>query len=109
MTRLSLLFTAAFLTACAAPSAMVVSGGNQSEGTVVMSYDYSLMQSPKVDWQQGLQKAAAQCQSWGYNGALPSDKPSKACKTETQDGDCIAWTLSTTFQCTAEAQQSQQQ
>ncbi|KGD61334.1 hypothetical protein T9A_01783 [Alcanivorax jadensis T9] len=108
MTRLSALFIAALLAGCAAPSAMMVSDGNQSEGTVVMSYDYSLMQSPKVDWQQGLQKASAQCQSWGYNGALPSDTPSKSCKTETQDGDCIAWTLSTTFQCTAKAQQSQQ-
>lgn len=107
MRSLIILFTAA-LTSCAAPSAMEVSDGNQSEGTVVMSYDYSLMQSPKVDWQQGLQKATAQCQSWGYNGALPSDSPSKSCKTETQDGDCIAWTLSTTFQCTAKAQQSQQ-
>lgn len=107
MTRLSLLFAAALLTSCVAPSAMVVSGGNPSAGTVVMSYDYSLMQSPKVDWQQGLQKAAAQCQSWGYNGALPSDTPNKACKTKTQGGACIAWTLSTTFQCTAKAQQSQ--
>lgn len=108
MMRSLIILLAATLASCAAPSAMEVSGGNQSEGTVTMSYDYSLMQSPKVDWQQGLNKAAAQCQSWGYNGALPASKPSKACKTETQDGDCIAWTLSSTFQCTAPAQQSQQ-
>ena len=82
MTRLSMLLAATLLAGCAAPSAMVVSDGNQSEGTVVLSYDYSLMQSPKVDWQEGLQKASAQCLSWGYNGALPSDKPSKTCKTE---------------------------
>ena len=100
MTRLSVLFAAALLAGCAAPSAMMVSDGNQSEGTVVMSYDYSLMQSPKVDWQQGLQKASTQCQGWGYNGAIPSGKPKRTCNNETQDGNCIGWTVNATFQCT---------
>lgn len=94
---------AAVVSACATPSAIRVANGDQSQGTVVMAYDYSLMQSPKVDWQQGLQSASAQCQSWGYSGAIPAGKPSQACKTKTQDGDCIGWTISADFQCTAPA------
>ncbi|MQX54281.1 YecR family lipoprotein [Alcanivorax sediminis] len=102
---LLLVASAALMTACATPSTVRVAGGDQSQGTVVMAYDYSLMQSPKVDWQQGLQAASGQCQRWGYNGAIPAGKPSQSCKTETQDGDCIGWTISADFQCTAPAQQ----
>ena len=63
--RFALVLATAILASCAAPSAIRVSDGNQSDGTVILAYDYSLMQSPKVDWQQGLQKATAQCQGWG--------------------------------------------
>ncbi|MEQ3722729.1 YecR family lipoprotein [Alcanivorax sp.] len=106
LTRMTMLFAAASLTACVAtPSPIRVADGNQAEGTVVLSTDYNLMQSPQMDWQQGLQKARAQCQSWGYNGAIPSGNPSQTCSNETQEGDCIGWTVKATFQCTGPAQQ----
>lgn len=106
LTRFTLLLAAASLTACVAtPSPIRVADGNQAEGTVVLATDYSLMQSPQMDWQQGLQKASAQCQGWGYNGAIPSGKPKQTCSNETQDGDCIGWTVNATFQCTGQTPQ----
>lgn len=102
---LLVLGTAAALTACVTPAAPIkVAGGNQSEGTVVMSVDYNIMQNPQTNWQEGLQKASAQCMQWGYTGAIPSSKPSQTCSTKTQNGDCIGWTVSSTFQCTGGAQ-----
>ncbi|MDX1803641.1 MAG: YecR family lipoprotein [Alcanivorax sp.] len=106
---LAVILVSGLLSACATPATIGVSGGDQAKGTVVLSYDIGLMQSPKVDWKQGLQKAAAKCQGWGYASALPAGKPSKACKTKTQGGDCIGWTISETFQCTAPAAQSSAQ
>lgn len=106
LTRLITVLAAASLTACVTPASPIrVADGNQTEGTVTLATDYSLMQSPQMDWQQGLQKASAQCQRWGYNGAIPSDKPSQTCSNETQDGDCIGWTVNATFQCTSPGQQ----
>lgn len=99
------LSVALLLSACVAPSPMQVSGGDQKNGTVTLSYDYSLMQSPKADWQQGLQAAATKCQEWGYTSAIPSGGPSQTCKTKTEGGDCVTWTLSGQFQCTGAAQQ----
>lgn len=89
-----------FLAACTASSPMRVSGGGASQGVVTLSYDYSLMQQPTIDWQQGLEKAAAQCRKWGYSGAVPDGETDKTCRNKTEDGDCIAWTLSANFQCT---------
>lgn len=99
------LMAAALLTACVSPSPVRVAGGDQSQGVVTLSYDYNVTQKPSIDWQQALQEAATQCHQWGYGGVIPTDKTSKSCKTRTDGGDCIAWTLSAKFQCTAKAQQ----
>ena len=102
-TRLLTVLAAASLAACVtAASPIRVADGNQNEGTVTLATDYNLMQNPQMDWQQGLQKASAQCQGWGYSGAIPSGKPSQNCSNETQDGDCIGWTVNATFQCTGQ-------
>ena len=71
---------------------------------MVLSMQYNVMQQPMVDVRQGLQTAALKCQSWGYSGAIPSGKPSTICTTKTEGGDCIAWTVNSTFQCTGVAQ-----
>ena len=101
LTRLIAVLAFASLTACVTPASPIrVADGNQAEGSVTLATDYSLMQNPQIDWQQGLQKASTQCQGWGYNGAIPSGKPKRTCNNETQDGNCIGCTVNATFQCT---------
>lgn len=95
---------AGLLSACMPPSGIQVAGGNKANGQVVLSYDYNVMQKPVVDVQQGLSTAASQCQGWGYVGAIPSGKLSTTCSTKTQNGDCIAWKVTTRFQCTGVVQ-----
>ena len=101
------LMATALLTACATPSPVRVSNGDRSQGMVTLSYDYNVTQKPSINWRQGLQEAVARCQQWGYGTAIPTDKTSKTCTAKTQGGDCIAWRLSTDFQCTAKTQQQQ--
>lgn len=95
---------AGLLSACVAPSPMQVAGGSQQKGEVVLSMDYHVMQMPSVNVQQTLQTAAGKCQSWGYAGALPSGKPSTVCSNKTEGGDCLAWRVTSKFQCTGLAQ-----
>lgn len=95
---------AALLSACMAPSPMQVAGGSKERGEVVLSLDYNVMQMPTVNVQQGLQTAAGRCQGWGYAGALPSGKPSTVCSNKTEGGDCMAWRVTSKFQCTGVAQ-----
>lgn len=102
--RCMIILTLVSLGACVAPSPMQVGGGSKETGKVVLSMQYNVMQQPMVDVRQGLQTAALKCQSWGYSGAIPSGKPSTSCTTKTDGGDCIAWTVSSTFQCTGVAQ-----
>jgi hypothetical protein len=40
----------------------------------------------------------------GLYGALPSGKPVNACTSKTEGGDCIAWRVTSKFQCTGVAQ-----
>lgn len=96
--------TAGLLSACVAPSPMQVAGGSKQQGEVVLSFDYNVMQMPTVNVQQGMQTAAAQCQGWGYAGALPKGKPTTACSSKTEGGDCLAWRVTSKFQCTGVAQ-----
>lgn len=96
--------TATLLSACVAPSPMQVAGGSKESGQVVLDFEYNVMQQPTINVQQGLQTAAGKCQSWGYAGAIPSGKPATTCTTKTDGGDCIAWRVSSTFQCTGVVQ-----
>jgi hypothetical protein len=105
MKRLFLpVLAAGLLSACVAPSPMQVAGGSKQQGEVVLSLDYNVMQMPTVNVQQGLQTAVAQCQGWGYSGALPSGKPVTVCSNKTEGGDCMAWRVTSKFQCTGVAQ-----
>jgi hypothetical protein len=96
--------TAALVGACVAPSPMQVGGGSKESGKVVVEFQYSVMQKPTINVRQGLQTAASQCQGWGYVGAIPSGKPTTSCTTKTDGGDCVAWRVSSTFQCTGVVQ-----
>jgi hypothetical protein len=95
---------AGLLSACVASSPMQVAGGSKQQGEVVLAFDYNVMQMPSVNVQQGMQTAVAQCQSWGYAGALPKGKPATVCSGKTEGGDCLAWRVTSTFQCTGVAQ-----
>lgn len=95
---------AALFGGCVVPSPMQVGGGSKESGQVVLAFQYNVMQQPSVNMRLGLQTAAGKCQSWGYGGAIPSGKPAATCTTKTQGGDCITWTVSSTFQCTGVAQ-----
>jgi hypothetical protein len=92
------------LSACVAPAPLQVAGGSKQKGEVVLAADYNVMQMPNVNVQQGLQTAVAQCQGWGYAGALPAGKPVNTCTSKTEGGDCIAWRVTSRFQCTGVAQ-----
>lgn len=96
--------SAALLGACVAPSPVQVGGGSKESGQVVLTFQYNIMQQPSVGVRQGLQTAANKCQSWGYAGAIPSGTPVVTCTTKTAGGDCIAWSMNSTFQCTGMAQ-----
>ncbi len=96
--------TAALLGACVAPSPMQVGGGSKESGQVVLDFQYNVMQQPTINVRQGIQTAAGKCQSWGYVGAIPSGTPTTTCTTKTDGGDCIAWRVSSTFQCTGVVQ-----
>jgi len=85
---------------CATQETLVPTGGSRSDGTVQLSYEYSLFQKPVVDLTQATQMAANSCAVWGYSGAQPFGGQINRCEAFNGYGSCIRTLVTVTFQCT---------
>ena len=100
MKLIPLLVAVGLLVGCATATPMKVSEGNRSKGEVILSAEYSILQPPSLDMQQGMATAAEQCQQWGYVSAVPDGKPARSCVSEMENGQCIGWAMNAKFLCT---------
>jgi hypothetical protein len=49
------------LSACVVQQTLIPTGGSRSDGTVELSYDVRLCETPRVDFNQGAAAAAERC------------------------------------------------
>lgn len=73
-------------------------GGSRSDGTVELAYQYSILQTPVVDYQQGLDLAAKRCMSWGYSGAEEFGGEISTCRRPGSSG-CAETFVTKQYQC----------
>lgn len=99
LTCLALASTLIFIQGCASQKTMIPTGGSRADGTVKLSYDFGMFESPKVDANQGSDVAKQRCAAWGYSGAEAFGGQTKAC-SDFSFGGCNAWRVTVEYQCT---------
>lgn len=96
---LSLLGLSLVAMACASPKLWIPTGGSRADGTVKLSYEYNLFESPKLSAQQGMEAAADRCKAWGYSSAEAFGGVVTTCTSRDQFGSCTYWVVTADYQC----------
>ncbi|KID56861.1 hypothetical protein JF50_13265 [Pseudoalteromonas luteoviolacea] len=76
-------------------------GGSKSDGTVKLSYQYGLFESPTVNEEQAIRLASKRCQAWGYSSAEAFGGITKNCNSPSANG-CNSWLVTKEYQCTGQ-------
>lgn len=90
---------AILLSGCAVQKTLVPTGGSRADGTIEMSYEYGMFETPKVDFTQGARDAAARCAAWGYADAEPFGGSKQTCQVSDMYGGCSRWLVTVQYQC----------
>lgn len=99
MRRIVAMLVAGTLGGCSTPVAMDAIGGSRSDGTVQMSYEYRLFQTPLVDLDQARRDAAKRCQVWGYSDAQPFGGKQDRCLEWSALAGCAHTVITISYQC----------
>lgn len=89
------------LAACATAKTWTATGGSRADGTVALSYEYGLFESPVTDDAAGLTLARQRCAVWGYSGAEAFGGVTTQCNAMGSSG-CIRTLVTKQFQCTGQ-------
>lgn len=102
MKRVTVLLVAATLAvgACATAKTWSATGGSRSDGTVRLSYEVGLMESPQLT-DDGVALAVERCKVWGYTGATPFGGTTSQC-TQPSNSGCMLTLVTKEFQCTGQ-------
>lgn len=87
------------LGACATAKTWQATGGSRADGTVRLSYEFSMFESPVVDEAQAQVLAAQRCAVWGYSGAEAFGGVTRQC-TQPSSSGCQTTLVTKEFQCT---------
>jgi hypothetical protein len=96
----------AMLAGCGANKEWIAMGGSRADGTVKLSLEYTVFETPQIDVEQGVSIATQRCEEWGYTGgAEPFGGVDRKCEEVNGHGDCIAWLVTAEYQCTGKPNQ----
>src|SRR5437868_1611912 len=98
MEKIGVLVMVAVCCGCAVTKQWVPTGGSRADGTVKLSYQFALLESPQVDPQQGAAAARAKCKAWGYEDAEAFGGQTQVCNNFTSSG-CNSWVVTAEYQC----------
>jgi hypothetical protein len=88
------------LAGCATVKTWQATGGSRSDGTVRLSYEYGMFESPTLT-DNGVRIATDRCKVWGYSGAEPFGGQTQVCNQFSSSG-CMTWLVTKEFQCTGQ-------
>jgi len=88
------------VTGCTVQKTLVPTGGSRADGTVEMSYDFRMFETPQVDYSQGASTARQRCAAWGYSDAAPFGGQKSACQQFNGYGNCVHTLVTVQYQCT---------
>jgi YecR-like lipoprotein len=98
-TTLALVMATLCLCSCGVTKEYVATGGSRADGTVTLSYEYGMLQSPREDEEQGVTLAISTCAGWGYSGSQPFGGESQQCEAINGYGNCLRWLVTRRYQC----------
>jgi hypothetical protein len=78
----------------------IATGGSRADGTVKLTFEYTVFESPRIDVEQGVSIAKQRCEEWDYTGAEPFGGVDRKCEQVNGYGNCIAWMVTAEYQCT---------
>jgi hypothetical protein len=87
------------LSGCAVQKEMVPTGGSRSDGTVELSYEFGMFETPKVDSAQGAATASQRCRAWGYTDAEAFGGSKSHCQAFNGYGNCLKTLVTVQYQC----------
>ncbi|MES1953518.1 YecR family lipoprotein [Salinisphaera hydrothermalis] len=90
---------AVVLSGCATTEQLQPTGGSRSDGTIDMSYEYTMFQKPQPNWSDAQQKAQERCEAWGYNDAEKFGGQTSTCEQNGSMG-CQKTLVTAKYQCT---------
>jgi hypothetical protein len=83
---------------CATTKEFTATNGSRADGTVTLSYEYGLLESPQEDQEQGTTLASSTCAGWGYSGSQPFGE-TRQCNAVNGYGSCVHWMVTRRYQC----------
>jgi hypothetical protein len=87
------------LASCATTKEFEATNGSRSDGTVALSYEYGMLESPREDQEQGATLAASTCAGWGYSGTQPFGGETHQCNAVDPNVGCVRWLVTRRYQC----------
>jgi hypothetical protein len=84
---------------CSVIKVPALSGTDQENGLVQLSFDHSVFQKPEVNWEQALLTATQQCQSWGYKKPQQAGEIQSECISKNDRGNCNGYKKSRVYSC----------
>ena len=90
--------SALLLAGCATTKEFTATNGSRADGTVTLSYEYGMLESPQEDQGQGTTLASSTCAGWGYSGSQPFGE-TRQCNAVNGYGSCIRWMVTRRYQC----------
>lgn len=87
------------LGACASEKYLLPTGGDREKGTIELSYEYGLFESPRLHSAEAIKMAKERCAAWNYTDAQPVGDVTKACQSTGMLGYCEKRVATFTFQC----------
>lgn len=91
-------FVTIAVSGCATQKNWSATGGSKSDGTIELSYQYGMFESPQVSEQQALVLAEKRCEAWGYEDAEAFGGQTRTCNVPSGSG-CQSWLVTKTYQC----------
>lgn len=88
------------LTGCTTTKILQPIAGSKADGTVTLGYEYSIFESPVIDWNLANAVAKARCAAWGYGHAEAFGSQQSRCNLSSADGTCYGEQVNITYQCT---------
>jgi hypothetical protein len=98
---ISMLLFALCCSACVATRKdWIVTGGNQANGTVELSYQYKDREVPQTNEAQAHVVANLACHEWGYSNSRTFGPQIKNCNQPAVSlEDCTSWTVTRQYRC----------
>jgi len=94
-----ILAIACILNGCAVHKSLIPTGGSRADGTVELSYEFGMFETPEVDYAQGQEAARQRCAAWGYSDAEPFGGQKDQCQQVNGYGNCIRTLVTVQYQC----------